>query len=157
LPPCFINRYIAGVTSEVRRGSASALPEGKKNGHHMEGTNNRQIARDSLFVMADVRLDGVPIDYRIKVRNLSAGGLMGEGDLRVTRGMRLWVNLRNIGWVEGTVAWIQDSRFGVAFVEEIDPKEARAPLTPGEHTPRYVRPPLPVGPEAPRGSLLRKI
>jgi hypothetical protein len=120
----------------------------------MDANDNRQIARDSLFVMADMRLDGVDGDVRIKVRNLSAGGLMGEGTVRVQRGALVWVNVRNIGWTEGTIAWVQDSRFGVAFREEIDPKVARAPVGAGETTPRFVKTPLPVG----RGdALLRKI
>jgi hypothetical protein len=94
----------------------------------MVGSDNRQIARDSLFVMADLRLPGTQEEYRIKVRNLSAGGMMGEGSLRVVRGDDIEVNIRNIGWVAGSVAWVQDDRFGVAFREEIDPKVARAPI-----------------------------
>lgn len=125
----------------------------------MDANDNRQIARDSLFVMAELRLESVPIDYRIKVRNLSAGGMMGEGDVRVAPGTRVWVNLRNIGWTEGAVAWVQDNRFGVAFREEIDPKEARSSMGQGEHTPRYVRPPILSAspPTPPPPSALRKI
>jgi hypothetical protein len=55
------------------------------------------------------------------------------------------VALRNIGWVDGTVAWTQDNRFGIAFVEEIDPKLARAPVaggTPDLASPRFTRTPL---------------
>lgn len=98
----------------------------------MTGSKNRQISRDSLFVMAEMRLDGVEGEHRIKLRNLSAGGMMGEGTVRVTRGAIIWVNIRNIGWVEGTVAWVQENRFGVAFAEEIDPKVARLPATPAK-------------------------
>lgn len=108
----------------------------------MSDNEHRQIARDSLFVMADLRLDGQDREYRVKIRNLSAGGLMAEGTVRVTRGLVVWVNVRNIGWVEGAVAWVQDNRFGVAFREEIDPKVAREPASSGEHSPRFVRPPL---------------
>jgi hypothetical protein len=97
-------------------------------GGTMDGNENRQIARDSLFVMADLRLPGAEEEHRIKVRNLSAGGMMGEGPVRVLRGARVEINIRNIGWVEGSVAWVQDDRFGVAFGEEIDPKVARAPV-----------------------------
>lgn len=107
-----------------------------------ESNDSRQIARDSLFVLAGLRADGQDGDHRIKVRNLSAGGMMGEGAVRVFRGQPVWVDLRNIGWVEGSVAWVQDSRFGVAFRDEIDPRVARAPLAEGEHTPRHIRPPL---------------
>ncbi|MFD2135280.1 hypothetical protein ACFSLT_08685 [Novosphingobium resinovorum] len=37
----------------------------------MNQGENRQIARDSLFLMADLRVDGLDGDFRIKVRNLS--------------------------------------------------------------------------------------
>ena len=100
---------------------------GNRLGEAMDGSENRQIARDSLFVMADLRLPGSDEEHRIKVRNLSAGGLMGEGGVRVSRGDSVEVNIRNVGWVEGSVAWVQEDRFGVAFLEEIDPKVARAP------------------------------
>lgn len=93
----------------------------------MGDNEHRQIARDSLFVMAELRLDGVEGEHRVRVRNLSSGGLMAEATLRVARGQLCWINIRNIGWVEGSVAWVQDSRFGIAFRTEIDPKIARAP------------------------------
>ena len=118
----------------------------------MNGTKNRQISRDSLFVMAEMRLDGVEGEHRIKLRNLSAGGMMGEGPVRVTRGAIIWVNIRNIGWTEGTVAWVQDDRFGVAFVEEIDPKVARLPARTDGNSRVMIRQPPP-----PRRGALRKI
>jgi len=95
----------------------------------MDGNDNRQIARDSLFVLADLRLDGLDGEHRIKVRNLSAGGMMGEGIVRVSRGTVVAVNLRNLGWVDGTVAWVQENRFGVAFRDEIDPGLVRIPVS----------------------------
>lgn len=107
--------------------------------------DHRQLGRDSLFVMADLRLEDGAGEHRVKVRNLSAGGMMAEGHVKVSRGSRVEVNLRNIGWVAGAVAWIQDSRFGIAFVEDIDPKLARAPVAtnPEDTTPRFVKVPLP--------------
>ena len=120
----------------------------------MSESEHRNIARDSLFVMADLRIDGVGGEFRVKVRNLSSGGLMADGDVSVLRGMPVAVNIRNIGWTEGTVAWVQDSRFGIAFRDEIDPKVARAPVAAGDGTPRFVRPVLASIPEPSR---LRKI
>ena len=108
----------------------------------MTDSDLRHITRDSLFVMADLRVDGLPGEHRIRVRNLSAGGMMAEAQLLVQRGQVAWVNVRNIGWTEGSVAWVQDSRFGIAFREEIDPLVARAPVETGEGTPRFVRPPI---------------
>lgn len=98
-------------------------------GETMDESENRQIARDSLFVMADLRLRGSDENHRIKMRNLSAGGMMGEGSVRVNRGDEVEINVRNVGWVEGSVAWVQEDRFGVAFRDEIDPKIVRAPVT----------------------------
>jgi hypothetical protein len=111
----------------------------------MDMSDNRQIGRDSLFLMADLRREGVPGEQRIKVRNLSSGGMMGEGGGRVVSGEKVSVNIRNIGWVAGSVAWIQDNRFGVAFREEIDPRVARAQIgeAPVDDTPRHLRPPPP--------------
>jgi hypothetical protein len=94
--------------------------------------------------MADLRLAGADDEHRVKVRNLSGGGMMAEGHVRVARGAKLDINLRNIGWVEGVVAWIQENRFGIAFMEEIDPKVAREPLSNpnADTTPRFVKPVL---------------
>ncbi|MBH0114757.1 PilZ domain-containing protein [Novosphingobium sp. YJ-S2-02] len=117
----------------------------------MEQSDNRQIPRDSLFLMAELRVDGLDGEHRIKVRNLSAGGMMGEGPVRVVRGAVVEVNIRNLGWVEGSIAWVQESRFGVAFHEDIDPKLARAPVgetTVDDNAPRFLRnhqPPRPSG------------
>lgn len=96
----------------------------------MSDGDNRHISRDSLFILADLRVDGQAGEYRVKVRNLSAGGMMGEGDLRIATGERIKVNLRNVGWTDGLVAWVQDNRFGVAFASDIDPKIVRAPAGP---------------------------
>lgn len=94
----------------------------------MSNVDTRQVGRDSLFLLAQVRVDGKGPVGRVKVRNLSAGGMMAEGDVEVMRGARVEVELRNLGWVPGTVAWVQGNRFGIAFVDEIDPKLARAPV-----------------------------
>lgn len=107
----------------------------------MTQSNHRQDGRDSLFLLADLRKVGEVAERRLKIRNLSAGGMMAEGPFAVTRGEEVEVNLRNLGWVRGSVAWIQDNRFGVAFAEEIDPKAARAPLPAAAQSeiPRFIK------------------
>lgn len=109
----------------------------------MSAVDTRNISRDSLFLMAEIRLEGADSGKKVRVRNLSAGGMMAEGDLSVMRGSRLSVILRNVGAVDGTVAWVQDNRFGIAFAHEIDPKVARAPVSNADgqelSTPRYLR------------------
>jgi hypothetical protein len=97
----------------------------------MSNVDTRQVDRDSLFLLAQLRVDGLETQHAVKIRNLSAGGAMADGVVEVSRGQRVAVELRNIGWIEGTVAWKQDSRFGIAFVEEIDPKLVRSPVSNG--------------------------
>lgn len=109
----------------------------------MESSEHRHLSRDSLFVMADMRVDGVPGEHRIKVRNLSSGGMMGEGPARLVRGTGVCVNLRNIGWVRGAIAWVQENRFGIAFEDEIEPRDARAPVTSDDSARLVGRPWLP--------------
>ena len=105
----------------------------------MADNDPRQLSRDSLFLMADLRLHGSDAIHRVKVRNLSSGGMMAEGPLKTVRGTIVAVQIRNIGWVEGAIAWVQGDRYGIAFSEDIDPVVARAPVVVGEGTPRFVR------------------
>lgn len=101
----------------------------------MTGVETRSVTRDSLFLLANVRVEQKGDQARVRVRNLSDGGMMGEGAVQISRGNRVEVELRNIGTVMGTVAWVQDQRFGVAFDEEIDSNAARAPSSNSEqHT-----------------------
>ena len=115
----------------------------------MSNSDQRHINRDSLFVMAALRAADSSKEHRVKVRNLSDGGLMAEGDVRVVRGTKVSIELRNIGWTDGSVAWVQDNRFGIAFVEPIDARIARAPAATQNETPEYsVRRPLAVAAQA---------
>ncbi len=107
----------------------------------MSQVDTRQVNRDSLFLLAQLRVSGRDEAYRVKVRNLSPGGMMAEGDVAVSRGSLVSVELRNLGWIDGSVAWKQGNRFGIAFADEIDPRQVRAPAT-GEsefQAPRYTR------------------
>lgn len=86
----------------------------------MSEVETRSIARDSMTMLASLWLENDSARYNVKVRNLSGGGMMGEGGPRVMRGTRLTIDLRNIGAVRGSVAWVQDERFGVAFDDAIN-------------------------------------
>lgn len=108
----------------------------------MSGLDTRHINRDSLFLLAELAFEGEPNTHRVRVRNLSAGGMMAESDKRVLPGTRMTVYLKNVSPVEGSVAWVQDQRFGIAFVHEIDPKAPRSAVnaTNDLASPRYTRP-----------------
>ena len=93
----------------------------------MTGVETRSVSRDSLFLLANVRVEQQSEQHRVRVRNLSDGGMMGEGTLTVQRGNRVEIELRNIGTIGGSIAWVQDQRFGIAFDEEVDSQMARLP------------------------------
>lgn len=108
----------------------------------MADLDNRQLTRDSLFLLAELKIAGDETLRQVKVRNLSSGGMMAEGPLKAVRGTLVSVNIRNIGWIDGAVAWVQGDRAGIAFAEDIDPMVARAPVAAGAGASRIVKPPL---------------
>lgn len=85
----------------------------------------RGMDRDSLLLKAVLRFGSSKIENEVRIRNLSAGGLMAEAPLRVLRGERVEINLRSIGWITGHVAWVTEGRIGIAFDHPINPKDAR--------------------------------
>lgn len=84
--------------------------------------------RDSLFLTATLRLVEGNNEIEARVRNLSEGGMMAETPMRATQGAALEINLRNVGWVTGRVAWVAEGRMGVAFDHNIDPVAVRKPV-----------------------------
>ncbi|VXC85918.1 PilZ domain-containing protein [Sphingomonas sp. AX6] len=100
----------------------------------------RHGSRDSLLLAAQLRFDGDPEIHQVRVRNLSSGGLMAEFAEDVEIGARIQVDVRNIGWVKGRIAWATDGRLGVAFDREVDPMAARKPVGGGAKTPSFVKP-----------------
>ncbi|HZU65146.1 MAG TPA: PilZ domain-containing protein [Novosphingobium sp.] len=127
----------------------------------MSDSDQRLQPRDSLFLLARLRLVGDVAEWRVKVRNLSASGLMAEGDIDIQRGTAVQIELRNLGWVNGLVAWVQGNRLGVALEQEIDPKSVRAQpdATAADERAYYHRPSLTAAAQthAPDPRRLRKI
>ena len=105
-----------------------------------DGVCDRQVARDSLFLMADFRVIGETAVRAVRVRNLSSGGLMAEFPEGLPQGLRVEFAVRGIGWLPGNVAWSAAGRIGVAFDRPIDPMLARKPVGGGGHTPVFVKP-----------------
>jgi PilZ domain len=107
------------------------------------GVPSRHQSRNSLFVKAMLRFPASSEQREIRVRNVSAGGLMAEATVRAGRGETVEVQLKNIGWVSGKVAWVADTRFGVAFDYPIDPKATHLPsaskTTVEDTMPTYLR------------------
>ena len=104
------------------------------------GQPKREEDRDSLFLKANLRFVDGDDCGEVRVRNLSAGGLMAEAPVRAKRGDKVELELRNVGKVAGYVAWVAQGRFGVAFDYTIDPKLARKPVGQSKlELPRYLK------------------
>jgi len=85
----------------------------------------RHDTRDSLLLVANLRVAGSDAALQARVRNLSAGGLMAELASHVEVGLPVEVEVRGVGWVPGRIAWVAAGRIGIAFDHLIDPQAAR--------------------------------
>ncbi|WP_375402377.1 PilZ domain-containing protein [uncultured Sphingomonas sp.] len=88
----------------------------------------RSRRRDSLLLNARMSVAGQPV-ADIRIRNLSAGGLMIDNAVPMEIGTTLVIELRNVGAVPGKVAWYAEGRAGIAFDAPIDPIKARQPVS----------------------------
>lgn len=106
----------------------------------MGSVETRAVGRDSMFLMTDIVTDGGGHSAPVYVRNLSANGMMIQGDITAKQGARVAAELRNIGLIAGTVVWVAGQRAGVAFDQQIDPSRARTKVHGGnKEAPVYAR------------------
>lgn len=90
--------------------------------------SQRSRTRDSLFLMAPLRFDDETTVREVRVRNLSAGGLMVDCTRVRDPGTPVMLDLRGIGEISGKVAWCTEGRIGIALDRPIDPMKARKPV-----------------------------
>jgi PilZ domain len=91
----------------------------------------RIAKRDSLFLGANVRVNGEVASFDVRVRNLSAGGLLAEAKRCPPADTRITIDLRNIGEIPARIIWSETGKFGVAFDAPIDPQAVRLPVGKG--------------------------
>jgi PilZ domain len=125
--------HLQGSTEADQMNKPINAAENQEPGKPKRGKN-----RDSLLVKAVLRFPNSKEEGEVRVRNISSGGLMAEAPVRTPRGEPVEVKLRNIGWVSGKVAWIAESRFGIAFDYPIDPKMTTQKTDTGFEIPRYL-------------------
>ncbi|WP_374944787.1 PilZ domain-containing protein [Sphingomonas sp.] len=91
--------------------------------------------RDSLFLLARIRIGDATAWADVRVRNLSPGGLMAELEQSLAIGSPVELELRGVGRVSGRTAWQAEGRTGIAFDSTIDPMKARKPVGTGKGSP----------------------
>ncbi len=85
----------------------------------------RDKPRNSIFLGATLCFEGEDLRNDVRVRNISAGGMMVDFTVVTAKGTVVQVDVRNIGRISGYVAWSTESRMGIRFDREIDPAIAR--------------------------------
>jgi hypothetical protein len=94
----------------------------------------RRRPRDSMLLMGSIKAFGdvARPKHPIRIRNLSATGLMADSQAAFDLGCLVEVEMRGVGAVSGEVVWIRQNRMGITFSAPIDPKLARKPVSQGE-------------------------
>jgi hypothetical protein len=81
-----------------------------------------------LLLAAQFRIVGQSQATPVRIRNLSAGGLMAELADPLPIGIAVEIEVRGLGWIPARIAWVAAGRIGVAFDHPIDPLAARKPV-----------------------------
>lgn len=100
----------------------------------------REKNRESMFLLVTVRFEGVSDPVTARVRNLSVGGMMIDSTVVREKGHVIVAELKNIGEVTGHVAWSTDTRMGISFDHDIDPKLARLSVGVAKSAPAFISP-----------------
>jgi hypothetical protein len=103
------------------------------------GDGQSREPRASRLLACDMQLqDGAVI--KVRVRNISSGGLGGRSDVPIDAWQPVEVLLPGIGAVAGKVAWVRQGQFGIQFDRPIDPAKALVPPSQPQKT--HVVPPI---------------
>jgi len=98
------------------------------------GAFKRSEQRDSMFLGATISLPDTGESWPMRVRNISAGGLMAECAQPFDRGAKVELELRGIGLQRATIAWIANGRLGATCARPINPILTRKPVGQGRTT-----------------------
>lgn len=93
---------------------------GARNSRNTEVSGNRNEMREPLVLMARMRLGRERAARDVKVRNLSANGLMIERDSQADVGTPVWLEIDGVGDITGKLAWSTEGRMGIALDTSID-------------------------------------
>jgi hypothetical protein len=95
-------------------------------------TSAGRAKRDSIFMLAEIMDANGKLMDKVRVRNLSATGMMAESQSALREGDAITIVLRGIGDVAGRITWVRGGKIGVSFDTEIDPQAARRPVGAGQ-------------------------
>lgn len=105
-------------------------------GVETSGAHNRAAPRTSMFLQATILCMASGERYPLRVRNISAGGLMADCSHEFSPGDRVELDVRGVRQQAGQIAWAGHGKLGVSFDDPINPSLARRPVTTESGTPR---------------------
>lgn len=77
-----------------------------------------------------MRVGHLPGDYGLSIMDISSTGLKARVEIGLMKGTRVEVELRNIGWVPGQVAWVGgNGTVGIRLARVIQPELTRNQVT----------------------------
>lgn len=95
----------------------------------MTAADQRTSPRERILLLAQLRVEGEAEIYAVRIRDLSASGMRAHFSGRPLDKRKVAIEIRNLGWVKGRVAWQGADTIGVRFAEPIDPDKARIAVT----------------------------
>ena len=80
--------------------------------------SKRKERRQRVLLRAHIHV--VRIQSNFIVTDISRSGLRGTAGLNLVAGQPAFVSLDDLTYVEGTIRWVQDGRFGMTFSQLLD-------------------------------------
>ncbi|MEH3104725.1 MAG: PilZ domain-containing protein [Sphingomonas phyllosphaerae] len=87
---------------------------------HKVAGNPDERGRGDILLSARMRVHAEDAGFLVRIRNVSAGGLMAELPHPLPPDSMVEIKLDGLGWVAGRVVWQTEGRSGIAFDQPID-------------------------------------
>lgn len=98
----------------------------------------RAAPRESLFLLGKLWLDA-ETSADVRIRNLSATGMMVECRAFTALGDVVHVEIKGLGKLKGSIAWIAEKRVGIQLDRPIDPSLARQQVSRSVTVPDHIK------------------
>jgi diguanylate cyclase (GGDEF)-like protein len=131
-----IQGYIFGRPMEAEDARGLAAEHKKVSA---DGFQFNRPPRQGLLKLANVQWNGM--QFQVRVRNISAGGAMVEGDRILPTGASVQLDLPEAGSIGAEVRWAEARRMGLQFDEAFDIRKLNAvkPRDTGDYRAEYLR------------------
>jgi hypothetical protein len=89
-----------------------------------DGFQFNRPPRQALLKLANIQWNGM--QFQVRIRNISTGGAMVEGDRTLPLGSNVQLDLPEAGSLGAEVRWAESRRMGLQFDEQLDLRKLNA-------------------------------